>query len=545
MKKSKWWLKLLIALAVIAAGGFAVVNFVLPKPIVSLGMSYNGVNVSKSDFEISIQGTGNIKSAHSQDIIAHRGGEVRNLMLEAGDAIDKDTLLAEVYDETLQNEIDRQQADITQQGINMSKVQDTLKNFKIEAPASGRIKKLEAREGQEASSIVQAHGALCVISPDGKMKVTVQFNSATRSGTVARNQKIYVRIDGLSYEGTLTDLNTGSMTVELDSDNFDIGAKAEVYQDSVLFDLFGEGKLEVVNAIPVTGSGRITKTHIREGQIVSRGDVLFSLDDTDVRKSLSASGVAREYSKDTLEKNREKLEDNKIYNLLTGVIQSLNIKNGQLIQQGMLVATVVDNKNLEVVIEVDELDIPKIKLGQKATIRVDAMPDEKFEGKVSKISELGKIVNTVTTYDVTISLQADRGIKIGMTASAEILADQRSDVMSVPREALIVQNGENYVRVLPGGEAALNITVDTSKPGAELPAFELRKVAIGMKSESYVEITEGLNEGDFVLTEKEAASNAMAAMFSGGPRNGGGGGSGSNGSTPSSNGGTPGDGGGG
>ncbi len=518
-KKSRWWLKLLIALAVLGAGYFVATEYFIPKPMASLASQYDATTVVKRDFEVRIQGTGNIESASSVDIIAHRGGEIRGLTVETGDIVRKDVLMFELYDESLQDQIDQQEADIKQQGINISRTRDTLDDFKIIAPASGRIKLLEAQEGEEASPIVSAHGALCVISPDGKMEVTVPFDNATRAGTVARNQKIYARIDGMSYEGEIKEISTGSLTIELPSDNFDIGAKAEVYQDAVFFDKFGEGQLQIVNPVSVTGSGRITKVHITEGEIVSRGDVLFSLDDSDVRKSIDASGVMRDLAEETMQKNIAKLEDNKVFITQEGVLQTLNIKNGQMITQGMNVGTVVDNKNLEVIIEVDELDIPMVKLGQTAEVRVDALPSEVFEGTVTKISELGQIVNTVTTYDVTISLKAQSGIKIGMTASAEIIADSRDDVISIPREALIADGGENYVRVLPGGEADYSLIVDMSEPNAALPVFEQRLVETGVKNESSIEIISGLSEGEMVLSEKAEASN-MFAMMMGGPQGG-------------------------
>ncbi len=522
-KKSRWWLKLLIALAVLGIGYYVATEYFIPKPYASLSTSYDATNVIKRDFEVRIQGTGNIASSKTTDIIAHRGGEIRGLEVEAGDIVQKDALMFELYNEDLQDAIDQQEADIKQQGINISRTRDTLEDFKITAPASGRIKELKALEGEEASPIVSAHGALCVISTEGKMRVTATFNNAQQSDYVATNQKVWVRIDGLSYEGEIIDVSQAAITVELPSDNFDIGAKATVYQDATVLTEFGEGPLEIYNPVPVTGTGKITKTHVKEGEIVSRGDLLFSLDDSDVRKSIDASGVMRDLAEETMQKNLARLEDNKVFITQEGVLQTLNVKNGQLITQGTNLGTVVDNKNLEVVIEVDELDIPMVEIGQTAEVRVDALPSEVFEGKVTKISELGQIVNTVTTYDVTISLQAQGGIKIGMTASAEIIADSRDDVISIPREALVADGGENYVRVLPGGMGDYELVVDMSERGAALPAPEMRLVETGVKNESSIEIISGLTEGELVLSEKAEASNMFANMMMG-PAGGGQGG---------------------
>ena len=522
-KKSRWWLKLLIALAVLAAGYYVATTYLIPKPFATLASSYDATSVAKRDFEVRIQGTGNIASSKTTDIIAHRGGEIRGLTVEAGDIVKKDALMFELHNEELQDAIDQQEADIRQQGINISRTRDTLDDFKITAPASGRIKELKALEGEEASPIVSAHGALCVISTEGKMRVTAAFQNAQQSAYVAKNQKVWARIDGISYEAEIIDVSQAAITIELPSDNFDVGAKAVIYQDTTILYEFGEGPLEIYNPVPVTGAGRITKTHIKEGEIVLRGDLLFSLDDSDVRKSIDASGVMRDLAEETMQKNLAKLEDNKVFITQEGVLQTLNVKNGQLIAQGTNLGTVVDNKNLEVVIEVDELDIPMVKLGQKTEVRVDALPSEVFEGTVTKISELGEIVNTVTTYDVTVSLKAQSGIKIGMTASAEIVADSREDVISIPREALVADGGENYVRVLPGGEADYSLVVDMSVRGAALPVPEMRLVKTGVKNESSIEIIEGLAEGELVLSEKAEASNMFANMMIG-PGGGGQGG---------------------
>lgn len=207
------------------------------------------------------------------------------------------------------------------------------------------------------------------------------------------------------------------------------------------------------------------------------------MDSTDVSKSIEAIDLAIKVSEDNIEKARAKMEDNRMTAPVSGVVSAVAVKEGQQITAGMAVAQVVDTSSQEVVIEVDELDIPKVALGQRAVVRVDALEDVEFEGSVSKISELGKFVGGITTYDVTIGVAAPEGVKIGMSTSAEIVIEQREGVLIVPVDCVVREDGVRKVRVLaPGADLSQPSTWAKDSAGNSVP-YVWREVEMGASNE--------------------------------------------------------------
>lgn len=153
--------------------------------------------------------------------------------------------------------------------------------------------------------------------------------------------------------------------------------------------------------------------------------------------------------------------------------------------------TIIDLNNLEVIIPVDELDINNIELGQEAIVTAEAIPNVSFNANVSKIALEGDVNNGVATFDVTLSLKEIDGLKPGMSVNAEIIIDSKEDALLVPIEAVQSRKDKKFVLV---------------KKGEDNSEVEFVEVEIGLVSEDYVEIVEGLNEGDTVVYQSTAVN---------------------------------------
>lgn len=180
---------------------------------------------------------------------------------------------------------------------------------------------------------------------------------------------------------------------------------------------------------------------------------------------------------------------------------------------GSTVLVIGDFSQLSVVAQVNEVDIPKVKVGQNVTISLDAFPNETFVGKVESVDSIGTTNSGVVTYNIYISLiSPPTDIKSGMTASVNIQTDRHDNVITVPTAAIQTANDSSYVRVLKNGKV-------TSVP-----------VTTGLSSDTDTEITSGINEGDVVVTgtnTPSSSSSQASSPFStglGGTGRGGGGG---------------------
>jgi len=124
----------------------------------------------------------------------------------------------------------------------------------------------------------------------------------------------------------------------------------------------------------------------------------------------------------------------------TGIVGAVGINPGESTGSSSTI-TLVDPAKVRVDVQVDESDIAQVQVGQNATVSFDALGQRPFNGKVAAISPSGTTSQGVVGYLVTIELQNGRGVRPGMTATAQLIIDQRDDVLLVPNRALTRPTG--------------------------------------------------------------------------------------------------------
>jgi HlyD family secretion protein len=179
-----------------------------------------------------------------------------------------------------------------------------------------------------------------------------------------------------------------------------------------------------------------------------------------------------------------------------GTVVSRNVTQGQTVaasfQTPTLFLIATDLKKMEVDTNVSESDIGGIKLGDNATFTVDAFPHRVFEGIVSQVRQSPQTVQNVVTYDVVVAVDnRELVLKPGMTASTQIVLDQRKNVLRIPNQAMRYapmgaapsSSGKPRVWVLRDGNAV------------EIP------VSLGLDDGNFTEVIRGdLAAGDAVIT---------------------------------------------
>ena len=170
------------------------------------------------------------------------------------------------------------------------------------------------------------------------------------------------------------------------------------------------------------------------------------------------------------------------------------VDEGDVIPSPALASTtiihLVDLTSMELEVEVDEIDMPGVKLGQRTIIDVDALPDVQLEGKVTAIYPVPLEEGGVIVYQVKIELTVPdgSGIMIGMSTDADIIINERSNVLLVPDRAIKKDSEGN-----PIVEVVIN------------EEFEERSVVIGTSDGLQTEVLEGLKEGETVFTGKRSS----------------------------------------
>ena len=174
-----------------------------------------------------------------------------------------------------------------------------------------------------------------------------------------------------------------------------------------------------------------------------------------------------------------------IYSPISGVVTKQDAKVGEIVSANTALVSVISASNLEIEVNIPEVDIAKVKIGSEAEVTLDAYgSDEIFKATVSDIDPAETVIEGVPTYKTTLQFkERDERLKSGMTADINILTNVKSGVLYVPQRAVVRESGRVYVRVERDG------------------ALEEIDVSTGLRgSDGTIEITEGLNEGDKVIT---------------------------------------------
>jgi HlyD family secretion protein len=216
---------------------------------------------------------------------------------------------------------------------------------------------------------------------------------------------------------------------------------------------------------------------------------------------------------------KEKLADYYVRAPFDGIIAKVNAKKGDSVSSASILATLITRQKLAE-ISLNEVDVAKIKVGQKATLTFDAIPDLTITGQVAEIDTVGTVTQGVVTYAVKITFDTqDDRVKPGMSISAAIITDIKQDALLVPNSAVKQQGDTAYVEIFAG---------ETQVPRRQT-------VQIGLSNDTMTEVTNGLKEGDQIVTQTitqtaQSQSQQNTGLRIPGLTGGGGGGGGFRGS---------------
>ncbi|MDH6426058.1 MULTISPECIES: efflux RND transporter periplasmic adaptor subunit [unclassified Paenibacillus] len=360
---------------------------------------------------------------------------------------------------------------------------------------------------------------------------------------------------------------------------------ATVTKGDIVVSVSGAGSVIATETgkVKTKDSGTVAEVLVKEGDLVKKGQTLITFEGNDLSdnlkqeqtslasletdledkqeqyKKLAVSGAAEdelanakrsiEKAKTDISAQQEKIasvqEDMLPPDPLTapidGTVTTVNIASGEKAMDGSELIDITDYANLSVVVQVDELDIPTVKLGMPATISLDALPDTEFKGTVTKIANEGTASNGVSLFDVTIGLTSSEGALVGMSAEVSVTTAEKKDVLTVPIEAVQERNGKYTVSIpLAAGSAATSKTTGEGQApmpsgapdarggampsgapdarGGAMPSGapdarsgaaggrnrgnssgQMVTVEVGLHDESSIEIVSGLHEGDQVI----------------------------------------------
>ncbi len=258
--------------------------------------------------------------------------------------------------------------------------------------------------------------------------------------------------------------------------------------------------------------GRLQDIHFKEGEPVEKGAPLFTLDDSVYRAQLAdaeaklklaeqthkrtstlySSKYATAQSADEAASNlavstaavelaRVQLEKSHIVAPFSGIVGLRRVSAGEYIASGQALVNLEDVDPIKAEFRVPEKFLPAIRVGQSIVIKVDAFPDETFEGKVYAIDPRLDVAGRSLLVRALVP-NDDQRLRPGLFARVTVLLQLKEDALSVPEQAIVPQGDSQFVFRIVDGKAALT------------------KVVTGTRRDGRVEIVDGLAAGDEVVT---------------------------------------------
>lgn len=224
-------------------------------------------------------------------------------------------------------------------------------------------------------------------------------------------------------------------------------------------------------------AGRIEEILVKEGDEVKKGDVLCLMSSTERAALLDSAHLKGEKE---LKYWKEVYKPTPLIAPVDGQVIVRGVEPGQTVTVNDTILVLSDR--LIVKAQVDETDIGKVKLGQKAVVTLDAYPDIKVEGRVNHISYESKVINNVTIYEVDILPdRIPEVFRSGMTANIDVVTQEKKNVLLLPQEALVEEGNKKFVLV-------------KSSRGVVR-----KKVITGLYDDRNVEILKGVSKEEVVL----------------------------------------------
>ena len=471
----------------------------------NVDVSYVQTTPEKRDLSNSLSGTGTLNPANTYNVKSLVAGKVLTSTIEEGDIVEEGTVLytVDASDATTKAE----QASITLQQAQRS-YDKTVDRQYVRAEVAGVVSTLKVAKGDEVTSGQE----VAVIRDSSKMVLQLEFPAAD-AATFSVGQSAEVTLDG-TFEmltGTVTAvtgtdaLSTGNLltrTVTIAVRNAGGLTTAQVATATIngvnciaakCFEYQAERTLTALAA------GTVTAINVPEGGAVNKDDIVLQISGEDLTEAIQSAAETLRSAELNMDNLQEAMNNYTVTSPISGTIIEKNAKAGDALATGADLCTIYDLSYLVMVINVDELQVSDVSVGQSVQVTADAVPDKTYTGTVTRVSMKGTSSGGTTTYPVTVRIDETEGLRPGMNANAEIVTAEAGNALAVPNAA-IVRGG--YVLVTKDSPSAANADPDMTAP----EGYVYVPVKTGVSDDDYTQIISGVTGNDTVAYDPSSVS---------------------------------------
>ena len=501
----KNWKWLVPVVCVVIAGG---VFLLKPKKASTTAVdpSYLEASPEVRDVSNTLSGTGTLNPANTYTVKSLVEGKVLTGEFEEGDVLDEGSILYTLDSSDASTNFEKAEIAMQQAQRSYDKVVDRQY---VRAEVDGTVSTLKVAKGDEVTSGQE----VAIIRDSSKMLLTLEFPAAD-AANFSVGQTAQVTLDGTfeQLDGTVTSvtgtdaLSTGNLltrTVTIAVRNAGGLTTAQAATASINgVSSIGSATFgyQAERTLTAQAAGTVTSIHVQEGQTVAKDDILIELSGDDLTESIQSASETLRSAEISLQNLQDTMANYTVTSPISGTIIEKDAKVGDAVKSGDTLCVIYDLRYLEMVINVDELQISSLTVGQKVQITADAVQDKNYVGTVTRVSMKGASNGGTTTYPVTIRIDETDGLRPGMNANAEIVVAEAANALTVPNAA-IVRGG--YVLVTQDSPSASK--ADTTMEAPE--GFVYVAVKTGVSDDDYTQIVSGIQEGDTIGYDPNSVSS--------------------------------------
>lgn len=501
-KNGKW----LVPVVVAAAAGAVFLISGGGNKAASRDVTYAETTPIRQDVSNSLSGTGTLNPANTYTVKSLVDGKILTGGFEEGDKVEEGDVLYTIDSSDASTNLEKASIALQQAQRSYDKTVDLQY---VRAEVDGTVSSLKVAKGDQVTSGQE----VAVIRDSSKMLLNLLFPAAD-AANFSVGQSADVMLDGTfeTLKGTITaitgtdELSTGNLlvrTVTIRVNNAGGLTTAQAATASV------NGVSSIASAtfayqaertLTAQAGGTVSAINVQEGDAVSKGDILIELTGDDLTESIQSASESLRSAEISMQNQQDNMSNYTITSPISGTIIEKDAKQGDALTSGSTLCVIYDLSYLEMVINVDELQIGALSVGQKVQLTADAVADKTYVGTVTRVSMKGSSSGGTTTYPITIRIDDTDGLRPGMNANAEIVVAEANNALVVPNAA-VIRGG--YVLVSKKSPSAANAVEDMDAP----EGYVYVKVETGVSDDSYTEIKSGLQEDDTVAYDTSSVSD--------------------------------------
>ena len=495
----------LLVLGVLLTAGVFFLRRQVAKRFASSRDEVVSAEASIGSISTQVSGSGTLLNVDEESISIPAGVSVEELLVSAQESVTEGQLLVSVDSASVQTAMSSVQSELAALDKEITSAAKDTVDSRITAGVAGRVKQIFAAKGDDVAKCMYEHGALAVLSLDGKMAVEIDAG-----GLASGDAVVVCREDGSEISGEVDTVVNEKATI-LVTDN---GPRAD--ETVTVLDAegtaLGTGALSIHSPLRVSGiSGTVSGVYAQENRSVYAGTALFTLTNTSYSAKYQTLLREREALEKTLLELMEIYRSGGVCAPFAGSVTSLDYNESAVSADAeTALLTLSPDKQMQVSISVDESKILTLELGQTASITVRSIGDTAFEGVVTEINKTASSSSGVTRYSAVITLDKTPEMLQGMSAKVVVRIQGVDDAVIIPAEALHQTSSTSYVYT--------SYDEETKEFGG------MREVTVGITNSSYAEITSGLQAGETVYYTETEDSFFGGMSFGGGGFPGGDGG---------------------